>query len=72
MRATLKERFVPFPNLSGVGEYRMNFDAGLNTSLTKTFGWHITASDRYISNPLTGLKKNDLRLTTGVNVRLGK
>ena len=71
-RATFKERFVLFPNLSDAGEYRMNFDAGLNTSLTNTIGWHVTASDRYISNPLSGLKKNDLLLTTGVNVKLGK
>lgn len=71
-RATFKERFVLFPNLSDMGEYRLNFDAGLNTSVTKTIGWHVTASDRYISNPLPGLKKNDLLLTTGVNVKLGK
>ena len=70
-RASLKERFVIFPNLSDTGEYRINFDAGLVTDITKKFGWQITVSDRYISNPLPGLKKNDLLLTTGINVKFG-
>ena len=71
-RATLKERGVIFPNLSDAENYRINFDAGLNTDITKTIGWHITLSDRYQSDPLPGLKKMGLLLTTGVGVKFGK
>lgn len=71
-RATLKQRFVIFPNLSEFGDYRINFDAGLTTDITKTIGWHITVSDRYLSDPLPGLEKNDLLLTTGINISFGR
>ncbi|HWW75165.1 MAG TPA: hypothetical protein VNZ44_07210 [Pyrinomonadaceae bacterium] len=50
----------------------MKSDAGLNTSLVKAIGWHGTASDRHVGNPLPELRKNDLLLTAGVNVKLGK
>ena len=51
-RATLKERLVFFPNLSNPGDYRINFDAGLSTDITRRIGWQITVSDRYLSDPL--------------------
>jgi len=39
--------------------------------VTKRIGWHITLSDRYLSNPPSGFRQNDLLLTTGVKVKLG-
>jgi hypothetical protein len=33
--------------------------------------WQITLSDRFHSDPLPGLQKNDLLLTTGVRVTFG-
>ncbi|MFL6230657.1 MAG: YdiY family protein [Pyrinomonadaceae bacterium] len=71
-RTTLKERLVFFPNLTDTGEYRINFDTGLATDITRRIGFQITVSDRYLSNPLPGLKKNDLLLTTGITAKFGK
>ena len=70
-RTTLKEQLYFFPNLSNGGEYRVNFDASLQTDITRRIGWRLGLSDRYLSNPILGLEKNDLILTTGVSVKLG-
>jgi len=70
-RVSLKEQLFVFPNLSDGGEYRINFDTSLVTDVTKRIGWHITLSDRYLSNPPPGFRQNDLLLTTGVKLKLG-
>ena len=71
-RVSLKEQLFIFPNLSEGGEYRINFDTSLVTDVTRRIGWHLTLSDRYLSNPPLGFRQNDLLLTTGVKVKLGR
>lgn len=71
-RMSLKEQLFFFPNLSNGGEYRINFDTALVTSVTRRINWQLTLSDRYLSNPPLGFKQNDLLLTTGLGVKLGK
>jgi hypothetical protein len=34
--------------------------------------WQIIFSDRFLSDPLPGLKKNDLLLSTGLRLTFGK
>jgi putative salt-induced outer membrane protein YdiY len=70
-RVILKERFVLFPNLTESGEYRFAFDASVATTIKNWLAWQVTFSDRYISNPLPGIKKNDLILTTGLRITFG-
>ena len=70
-RTVINEQLFFFPNLTNGGEYRVNFDTKVVTDITKRIGWQITVSDRYLSNPLPGLKQNDLLLTTGVHFKLG-
>lgn len=67
-RVLLKERLQFFPNLTDRGEYRITFDSSLSTKLTNWLSWNVTASNRYLSNPVTGAKNNDLLLTTGVGI----
>ncbi len=69
-RVLLRERLQFFPNLTDRGEYRVTLDASLNTKLNSWLSWHITASNRYLSNPALGSKNNDLLLTTGIGVSL--
>lgn len=57
-----------YPNLSDVGEYRTQFDLGSVTKISKWFGWQLTFSDVYITNPPPGKKGNDIVFTTGLNV----
>jgi putative salt-induced outer membrane protein len=71
-RLSLKEQLFVFPNLTDGGEYRINFDTSLVTDVTRRVGWQLTLSDRYLSNPPSGLKQNDLLLTTGIRFKLGK
>lgn len=71
-RVSLKEQLFIFPNLTNGGEYRINFDASLVTDISRRIGWQVTVSDRYLSNPPFGFEKNDLLLTTGLKIKLGK
>lgn len=71
-RTSLKERLVLFTNLSQTGEYRLNFDTSAVTNLNKWLAWQVTLSDRYLSNPVPGAKKNDLLLTTGLRVTFAR
>lgn len=71
-RTTFSEQLSFFPNLSDTGEYRVNFDASATTKMKTWLGWQVTFSDRYISNPPTGLKGNDLLLSTGLRLTFGK
>jgi hypothetical protein len=64
-RTTLVQGFRMFNNLSNGGEYRVNFDLGAATQLTKWLTWNISVSDRYLSNPVAGRKNNDLLYSTG-------
>jgi putative salt-induced outer membrane protein YdiY len=70
-RTSFRERAVLFPNMTESGEYRFNFDAGAVTLLNSWLGWNMTFSNRYISNPIAGLKSNDVLLSTGLRVTLG-
>src|SRR5580698_678271 len=64
---TATEVFYIYPDLTNTGQYRMSFDAGTVTQIKKWFGWNVTLSDRYVSNPpVIGTKPNDVILTTGV------
>jgi putative salt-induced outer membrane protein YdiY len=61
-----------FTNLSDAGTYRMNFDLGTSTVLKKWLGWHVTASDRFLSNPVLGRQRNDLLLSTGFRLTFAR
>jgi putative salt-induced outer membrane protein YdiY len=65
-RTSLTQGFRMFNNLSNTGQYRMNFDIGAATQLTKWLAWNVSVSDRYLSNPVAGRKNNDLLYTTGL------
>ncbi|MBE0657796.1 MAG: DUF481 domain-containing protein [Bryobacteraceae bacterium] len=65
-KTKLVQGFRMFNNLSTSGQYRMNFDVGASTALTKWLDWTVSISDRYLSNPAPGRKSNDLLYTTGL------
>jgi putative salt-induced outer membrane protein len=66
VRTSFVETFRMFDNLSDTGQYRMNADAGATTQLTKWLNWNVSLSDRYLSNPVPGRKKNDFLYSTGL------
>ena len=71
-RASLIERMTFYPNLSQRGQYFMTFDSTAATKLYRWISWQVTFSDRYLTNPVSGTKKNDLLLTTGLRMSFGK
>jgi hypothetical protein len=65
-RTSFVETFRMFDNLSDTGQYRMNADLGATTQLTKWLNWNVSLSDRYLSDPVPGRKKNDFLYSTGL------
>jgi putative salt-induced outer membrane protein YdiY len=61
-----------FTNVSGGGSYRLNFDIGSSTVLKKWLGWHVTASERLVSNPVQGRQRNDLLISTGFHLAFAR
>jgi putative salt-induced outer membrane protein YdiY len=62
---SLRQAYRMFHNLTDRGIYRINFDLGATTSIRNWIAWQVTASDRFLSNPVEGRKRNDVLLTTG-------
>lgn len=63
---SFRQRLAYYPNLKDTGEFRVVFDTGLVLKVTSRWSATITLNDRYQSNPLPGIKKNDLLFVTGL------
>ena len=70
-RSTFSETFNYFPNLSGPSGYRYTFNSVLSTAISKWLGWQFSLNDNFLSNPPTGIKGNDLLLSTGLRLTFG-
>jgi hypothetical protein len=71
-RTTFGEIFTFYPGVGGPGGYRFTFNTTASTKLKNWLGWQITFADNFISNPPTGIKDNDLLLSTGLRLTFGK
>ena len=71
-RVSLNEAFNFFPNTSSAGDFRYQLDATAATKVKNWLSWQITYSSRYLSNPLPGLRRNDVLLSTGLRLTVGK
>ncbi len=69
---SVTQSFRIFPDLNRGGQYRMTFDIGAATAIKKWLSWQLTGSDRFLSDPVEGLKRNDLLLTTGFRVSFAR
>ena len=69
---SMHENLVFYPNVSSIGNYRMNFDISAVAAIKKWMSFQITASDRYLSDPLPGRKDNDVLFTTGLRFTFAK
>jgi putative salt-induced outer membrane protein len=66
------EKLVLFPNVSGGGDFRINYDMNAVTLVRKWFSWQFTVSDRFLSDPVVGRKKNDIIYSTGLRLTFAK
>ena len=70
-RSTFSETFNYFPNISGPSGYRFTFNTVFSTAISKWLGWQFSFNDTFFSNPPTGIKGNDLLLSTGLRLTFG-
>jgi putative salt-induced outer membrane protein YdiY len=61
-----------FNNLTDTGTYRVNFDVGASTKLSKWLTWNVSLSDRYLNHPAPDRKTNDFLYTTGVGITFAR
>ena len=71
-RASLVQTYRMFNNLTNTGTYRQNFDLGISTRLTKWLTANASASDRFLSNPVSGRKRNDFLYTFGLGFTVAR
>lgn len=71
-RTSLFQGFRMFNNLKVGERWRMNFDAGASTQLTKWLNWNLAISDRFLNLPVAGRKKNDFLYTTGFGISFAR
>ncbi len=69
---SLVQSYRMFNDLTNTGSYRVNFDAGATTKLTKWLNWNISISDRYLNRPAQGRKSNDFLYTTGLGITFAR
>lgn len=66
------QAFRMFSDVSNTGTYRMNFDIGASTKISKWLTWNLALSDRYLNHPAPGRKTNDFLYTTGLGITFAK
>jgi hypothetical protein len=69
---TLTQSFRMFNDLTNSGTYRVNFDIGASTKISRWLTWNLALSDRYLNHPAPGRKTNDYLYTTGLGITFGK
>jgi len=69
---TFNEKIVFYNNVTFSGNYRLNADVAFAAAIKKWLSYQMTASNRYLSNPLPGRKTNDLVITTGVRLMFNR
>lgn len=67
-KTVLEEKLTVYPNVTDGGASRINFDISAVTKLNTWLSWQLTFSDRFLSNPIPGNKKNDFVFTTGLRI----
>ena len=66
---SVKQRFTVNPDLGSSKGFRATFDAGLQTSLNKTLSLTVNMQVRHDSLAEAPIKKNDIMIFTGLNVK---
>ncbi len=69
---SLFQSYRMFNDMKAPGTYRINFDFGASTKLSKYLVWNVSISDRYLTNPAPGRKTNDLLYTTGLGISFAR
>ena len=68
-RARLWQSAEFMPRVEEFEDYVLNFEIGVSTDITQSFGLRVFAQDTYRSRPAFGRDKNDLKLVAGVEYK---
>jgi putative salt-induced outer membrane protein len=68
---TWRQRITLFPNLRAGGELRAVFESVLSVSMSRNLVLTVSLSDRYDTQATAPIKRNDVLLYTGINLRVG-
>ena len=71
-RSSEPKAFHFFPNTTNTGEFRYQLDATATTKVKNWLSWQTTYSSRYLSNAFPGFRNNDVLLSTGLRLAVGK
>jgi putative salt-induced outer membrane protein YdiY len=66
-----QQRLMVFPHLSTSGAFRLTFESVLSVAMSRNLNLTVSLIDRYDSQAAVPLKKNDLLILTGINLRYG-
>jgi hypothetical protein len=69
---SLVQSYRMFDGLTNSGTYRVNFDIGTVTKISKWLTWNLSLSDRYLNNPAPGRKTNDFVYTMGIGATFAR
>jgi putative salt-induced outer membrane protein YdiY len=69
---SLVQSFRIFDDFQNTGMYRINFDVGATTKVSKWLNWNVALSDRYLHHPALGRKTNDFLYTTGLGITFAR
>jgi putative salt-induced outer membrane protein len=67
--ARLWENAEIFPQVDKFENYVVNFEIGIEASLTKSFSLKTYLDDTYANRPALGRKKNDVKIVAGVSYK---
>jgi putative salt-induced outer membrane protein len=68
---TWQQRLMVFPNLSNPGTFRATFESVVSVAMSRNLNLSVSLIDRYDSQAAAPLKKNDVLIFTGINLRYG-
>ena len=65
---SVQQKISIYSNWRDLGVFRVSFDTTADTRVNRWLSWQVSVSDRYLSNPVVGRKRNDVLLTTGLRI----
>ncbi len=68
---SFRQRLELYPGISGDKAVLAKFSAGLGVAMNSTMTLNVGLTSTYNSKPADGVKKNDVGLFTGINVKFG-
>ena len=63
------QNFSFFPRLNTIHDFRIVFEAGLETALTETISFRVSLVDKYENTPAEDKEPNDLKVVTGLTYK---